>query len=308
MELHLDRNGLDFAYKYPFSNEARAIIATANSMEDRLVNAGRLRVEEDINGKPIVFHNTMMQDVKRMHVLSYVYSRMIISAMANKLHLDKYVLSEARRARMALEYETLPNMLKLTSELGMELGYSEERFVIKFATFLLLSSDSRSLPLVDQELARGMVYLKKENALSLMESAIAKEIRKNLPIPPKELPDRIIEESMRVRLPKLDPKVEIREGSYRWIEKVLSNPIADVRHRTVNLILAPYLTNIKGMDEDAAASIILEYIERCKQINPDTKVNSSYIKYQCKYAKSKGMKPLSLEKARNLFIGVLELD
>ena len=308
MEPRLDGNDLDFAYKYPFSNEARAIIAAANSVEDRLVNAGRVRVEEDINGKSIVFHNTMMQDVKRMHVLSYVYSRMIISAIANKPYLDKYVLSEAKRARMALEYETLPNMLKLTSELGMELGYSGERFVIKFTKFLLLSSDLRSIPLVDQELVSGRVYLKKENALSLVESAIAKEIRKNLPIPPKELPARIMEESRLVKLPKLSPKVEIREGSYRWIEKILSNPIADVRHRTVNLILAPYLTNIKGMDEDAAASIILEYIERCKQINPDTKVNSSYIKYQCKYAKSKGMKPLSLEKARNLYTGVLEFD
>lgn len=308
MENDLDRADLDFAYKYPFSKAARPIIAAATSMDDKLVNAGRVRVEEDLNSSSISFRNTMMQEVKRMHILSYVYSRMIISAIANKLHTAKYAKSEAKRARMALEYETLPNMLKLTEELGIGLGYSKERFMIRFTKFLMFSPDSGNLSLVNQELDNGTVYLSKEDALSLIESAIAKEILKNLPIPSKELPGRIIEESKKTKLPKLNLKVEIREGSYRWIEKILSNPIADVRHRTVNLILAPYLTNIKGMGEDEAASIILEYIDRCKQINPDTKVNSSYVKYQCKYAKSKGMKPLSLEKARDLYRGVLELD
>ncbi|EQD62542.1 hypothetical protein B1B_07203, partial [mine drainage metagenome] len=79
-----DIGDLDFAYRYPFSKEARAIIAAAgSSLDERLANAGRIRVEDDLNSNSVQFHNTMMQDVKRTHVLSYVYSRMIISAINN---------------------------------------------------------------------------------------------------------------------------------------------------------------------------------------------------------------------------------
>ena len=249
-----------------------------------------------------------MADIKRSYVLSYVYSRMIISAIGNKIHLDRYVRSEAKRSRSALESDTMPNMIKLIAELNLQMSYSDGRFIISLPSFLMLSSGDEGLNLVKQELGRGLVYLGRDDAMNLIEKAIAVEIRKKLPIPQSDLPRRIIEESKGVRLPKINTRVEVKEGSYRWIDKILSNPIGDVRHRTVNLILAPYLTNIKGLSEEEAASIIMEFIERCKQINPDTKVNSSYIKYQCKYSKSKGMKPLSLEKAREMYRGVLELD
>lgn len=307
--MYADKAGLDFAYHYPFSNEAREIIAqAAGGLDEKLIKAGKDRVEQDLGDSPISRLSISMPEVKRTYVLSYVYSRMIISAIGNKVHLEKYIRSEARRARGALEEETMPNILKLLSELGVEMSYSGERFIMGFAKFLMLSSRSADLSLVKQELDKGLVYLSKDAALALMENAIADEIRKKLPIPALELPKRIIEESRSVRLPKISIRTEVREGSYRWIEKILANPIADVRHRTVNLILAPYLTNIKGMPEDEAAAMIMDYIEKCKLINPDTRVNSSYVKYQCKYSKAKGMKPLSLEKARELYRGVLELD
>jgi hypothetical protein len=304
-----DKAALDFAYRYPFSNEAREIIAGASQgLDERLVRAGRERVEQDLNSESFSYSSISMPEIKMAYVLSYVYSRMIISAIGNRMHLERYIVSEARRAGSALERDSMPNLLRLLGELGMEMSYSQERFIIGFAKFLKLSSRSAELSLAKQELEKGLVYLSKDNTIRLMENAIAEEIRKKLPIPQSELPKRIIEEAKGVRLPKLDIRVEVREGSYKWIEKILSNPIGDVRHRTVNLILAPYLVNIKGMDEEKAAEVIMDFIERCKQINPDTRVNSSYIKYQCRYAKLKGLKPLSLDKARELYRGVLDLE
>ncbi|MHB1830753.1 MAG: DNA primase noncatalytic subunit PriX [Candidatus Micrarchaeaceae archaeon] len=304
-----DRQGIDFACKYPFSSEARELIAhAAPELEDKFIKAGKIRVEEDLNSSSIPYYKTSLQEIKYTYVISYVYSRMLISAINSKVHLERYILAEAQRSRSALEEETMPNILKLLSELGIEMSYSGGRFIIGFSKFLALSPRSPGLELVKEELDRGLVYLQKDSALKLMENAIADEIRKNLPIPAGDLPKRIIEESKKIKTPKINTRVDVREGSYRWIEKLLSNPISDVRHRTVNLVLAPYLVNIKGLGEDQAAEIILEYIERCRQVNPDTRINSSYIKYQCRYAKSKGLKPLSLEKARDLYSGVLELD
>jgi hypothetical protein len=307
--MYADRTTLDFAYHYPFSKEAREVIAQAGQgLDDRLISAGRDRVEQDLKGDSIAHSNISMAEIKQTYVLSYVYSRMMISAIGNKVHLERYVMSEARRARSALEEDTLPNLLKLLGELELEMSYSDECFIIGFARFLTLSSRSEGLSLAKQELDKGLVYLGRESAMKLMENAIADEIRKKLPIPASELPRRIIEESRSIRLPKINVRSEMREGSYRWIERILENPLPDLRHRTVNLILAPYLVNVKGMSEEDAANIITEFIEKCKQINPDTRINSTYIKYQCRYSKAKGLRPLSLERARELFRGVLDLE
>jgi hypothetical protein len=304
-----DKLDLDFAYKYPFSSEAKEVISKEHGpLNESLIKMGKTRLEEDLNANDIKFSHTTINDIKRTYVLSYVYSRMLISAINKPLFLEKYVRAEARRSRGALEGDSLPNIIKLLSELNINVSYSEGRFVIPLPKYLMVSSHIPELGLSRQELEKGLVYLDKGRILAFSESAIAHDIRKKLPISLSELPKGIIDESKTVKLPKLSLNIEIKEGSYRWIEKILSNPIEDVRHRTVNLILAPYLTNIKGMSEDDAAGIILAYIEKCKELNPDTKVNSSYVKYQCRYAKSKGMKPLSKEKARELYRGIIDLD
>ena len=54
------------------------------------------------------------------------------------------------------------------------------------------------------------------------------------------------------------------------------------------------------MEVEQAVKIINEYIEKCKEIDPSTKINESYIRYQCSYAKRRGLKPLSLDRAKEL--------
>ncbi len=54
--------------------------------------------------------------------------------------------------------------------------------------------------------------------------------------------------------------------------------------------------------------MISNYIDRCKELNPDTKVSEPYIRYQVKYAKEKGMKPLSLVKAKELLSDLIDFD
>jgi len=81
-----------------------------------------------------------------------------------------------------------------------------------------------------------------------------------------------------------------------------------VRHRTVNLILAPYLVNTKQLEVEQAARIISDYIERCKQIDPNTKINERYIEYQCSYAKRRGLRPLSHERAKELLGSAVEVN
>ena len=145
--------------------------------------------------------------------------------------------------------------------------------------------------------------------IKILEQAVRKEISKGLPIKITDLPKQVIEYSKGLKL-KPAAKIEVKAGkkSEEWIEKLLQTPIADVRHRTVNLILAPYLVNTKGYDVEQATKIINDYIERCKEIDPNTKITESYIRYQCNYAKRRGLKTLSLDRAKELLGSQVDLE
>jgi Primase X len=47
-----------------------------------------------------------------------------------------------------------------------------------------------------------------------------------------------------------------RGNTISWIEKLLETPIDDYRKNAVNLILAPYLINVKKLSYDTALTII----------------------------------------------------
>lgn len=301
---------LDFAYRYPFSSEARQVIANHDSaIEQRFLRAGGLRLEEDLNARDVGMPQTTLTEAKTTYVLSYVYSRMLVSAFNNQYYTRRYAHAEAVRARKALSADTMDSMLRILSELGIEVSYMQGYFAIPFEKLLTISPRGDEFALVHRSLERGLVYLSRDEMAAAAEGAMEKAIARNLPIRASELPKEIVSYSRNIKLPAINLGLKPeKSGTYRWIEKVLATPIPDVRHRTVNLVLAPYLVNVKGMSEDEAAAIILGYIERCKEINPETRVNSTYVKYQCRYAKAKGMRPLSFERAKELFRGVINFE
>ncbi|MDE1861051.1 MAG: DNA primase noncatalytic subunit PriX [Candidatus Micrarchaeota archaeon] len=307
----VNQEELDFAYRYPFSKEARGIIAqSGGGFDERFARAGAVRVEEDLNRADQSMPSTPISSMRYTYLLSYVYSRMIISAINSPYHTKRYAHEEAVRARKALEADTFDRTMRIFTELGMPMGYMDGMFTMRFESYLAFAPKGEGSSLIHQGLDKGVVYIDKAGAARVAEGAIEKAVLKNLPIRQAELPKEISRYAKQVRLPAIRTGPLFDKGAkgrYAWIEKVLATPIADVRHRTVNLVLAPYLTNVRGMGEDEAADIINAYIERCKEINPETKITPAYVKYQCRYAKAKGMRPLSLENARELYRGVLDL-
>ncbi|MCL4375304.1 DNA primase noncatalytic subunit PriX [Candidatus Marsarchaeota archaeon] len=311
MELSgISDEALDIAYKYPFSSEAKAII---NSMglrfEERFLRYGKIRVEKDLDDSEKRFEDTSMKEIKYMHLLSYIYSRMLISATGNRSLISKYIKAEAERASAALSEDSDGALMKIAASLGIILLPEGKEFGISFVSFLKAAPRNAQFSLQNQELSKGVVYLTKERCARFLESAIALEVKKNLPIPAKDLPKEVFLYAKGINIPEAERKEEKKNSrTYNWIEHLMETPIDDVRHRTINLILAPYLVNVKGIGEEDASKMINEYINRCKEINPHTNVNESYIRYQCRYAKSKGLKPLSLDKAKELLrtLGVFE--
>ncbi|MEM3240886.1 MAG: DNA primase noncatalytic subunit PriX [Candidatus Micrarchaeaceae archaeon] len=307
--MHADTNELlAFAYKYSFSEEAKEFLKQEEeaTYDDKFATAGLLRVNEDLEKQNPEFVSTSYKELMRTYVMSYVYARMIVSATGNMYIVKKFAMAEAARAASALAADSLDNIAVLSAELGIGIKAIDSKPTINVFEFLKAAKDS-GLHLQDMRLHNGIVEFSKQQAISLLKGAMVSSILKGLPISKNMLPKEVFAYAKELRLsePKLPHATS--NSRYAWIDALLATPIPDVRHRSVNLILAPYLTNIKGLDADTAANIIIEYIEKCKQLNPNTRINDTYIKYQCRYAKEHGLKPLSLLRAKELFKGIIEL-
>ncbi len=312
----MDASSLDFAYKYPFSKEAKEIVGSyeAKSVDPRYLELAARQIENATTAG-IDYKEIGLKSVKVDYLMAYLYSRMLLSAIKRVDVIKEYAASEARRSGQALAVAGIDEIIKVAGYLGIRLNRSMDRdesraMLIGFADYIAYAPRNPEFELVNQNLSGGVVLADKSRIAAVLEKAMAGQIAKGLPIKSSELPKQIIEYSRRVKLKKVEIKGIAAQGSRTeaWIEKLLSTPISDVRHRTVNLILAPYLVNTRKLDVEAAVKVIVDYIERCKLVDPDTKVNQRYIEYQCNYAKNKGMRPLSFEKAKELLGNAVEFN
>jgi len=89
----------------------------------------------------------------------------------------------------------------------------------------------------------------------------------------------------------------------RWIEKVLNSTFTDGRKRLIDLVILPYLINVKGISPEEATQITLDWALKNHEISP-IRVNgrgatisslTNYIKYRAKRVAQIGLKPLSYE-------------
>ena len=295
---------IDIAYKYPFSDEARTVIAEKGpkQIDYRYLELGRDRVEAAMNKKQSYFR-IEIENVKLGYVISYIYARMLVSASANPLLIKSFASGEAKRSGMALREETDQTIMRLAKQLSYNVSSNgSNEFIISFPEYLMKKPSGEHYALVNMKLKNGFVIMDRAELSRALEHSIYLKVMSGLPIPKGQLPKEVLDyyASSKIKLPdSMSKQAPALQGS-TWIDKVLATPIPDVRHRTVNLVLAPYLINVKGMEVEQAVETIKKYIDECKQLNPNTDVSETYIRYQCNYAKNKGMRPLSLLKAREL--------
>ncbi len=308
----LDEAKLDFAYRYPFTKEAKELVEHANvtAIDERLLAAGKTRVQNAIDKGDIQFSKTSNAELRYTYLMSYVYARMLVSALNNLTALETYVSAEAKRSAEAFAADEDANAFRVLKAVFPEVHKTDSGYRMPFTSLVKVSGRSRLFPLALQDLENGLVYLEQADMRRLVEIAVRMELRRGLPISQRQLPKEVIAVAKTIKAPevKITEETGAHSGRYTWIERLLATPIADVRHRSVNLILAPYFVNVKKMDEEKAVQAIMAYMERCRQINPDTRINETYIRYQCRYSKSKGTKPLSLERAKDLLKSMVDLE
>lgn len=300
---------LNFAYGYPFTDIAKQIISSLNltSIDFKYLELGKERAISDIKGD-LPYYDILIDSIKLDEIISYAYAKMMVMALKRPDYVEKFSVSESKRALQAMEKDSEQDIFKLSSSLGITLHKDQnDNFLIKFNVYLHNIPNDPFFALSNQQLHNGLVIISFNKLKRLLERASYNTIKESFNYEEKvKLPKEVMDYSKGIRD---ETKVVIKgKNNTAWIEKLLETPITDVRHRTVNLILAPYLVNIKGLSVDDAFKVITDYIEKCKTVNPDTKINETYIRYQIEYAKSKGTKPLKFSNAKELLSGLIDFD
>ena len=86
----------------------------------------------------------------------------------------------------------------------------------------------------------------------------------------------------------------INKQSTEWIEKLLDTPISDFRKNATNLIIAPYLVNIKKLSYQLSFDILIDWLQKCNSFNK-LDFNPDYlVKYALSTANQKRIPPMKL--------------
>lgn len=299
---------LDFAYRYPFSGAAKRIVGQQRAMiENKYIERAEKHINAARSGS-LHYIDVSVDYLKLDYVMTYLYARMLLGAMGDRHASIEYAAAESKRSAEALGKADDAQIAEVAADIGLSIKKSAigmDTFFIPFTNYISNAPKRPEYALVNQSLKGGNVIVGRAGLIGLVANAAAIRMTNSIMAKSAELPKEIITRAKAIRSAALKSAsiAERRGGASKgseWIEKLIKTPIPDARHRTVNLILAPYLVNIKKVNDDDAVKIISEYIGRCKEIEPNTKVNEQYIRYQCDYARRKGLRPLSFDNAKEL--------
>ena len=106
------------------------------------------------------------------------------------------------------------------------------------------------------------------------------------------------------KIKELNKKKEIEErlgyhsikntSNIFWIENLLNIPISDFRKNATNLILAPYLVNIKKLSYQQSFDILIDWLQKCNSFNKLDFTPDYLVKYALSTAIQKKIPPMKL--------------
>jgi hypothetical protein len=107
---------------------------------------------------------------------------------------------------------------------------------------------------------------------------------------------------------KLERRLRLKSNSnIFWIEKLLNTPISDFRKNAINLILAPYLVNIKNLSYQESFNILIEWLKRCDSIRKLDFNPMPLAKSALNIATQKKIPPMKLETLRNRNLEIYQI-
>jgi hypothetical protein len=178
---------------------------------------------------------------------------------------------------------------------GFELRQRQPSYSLNFEDYLTLVtkaglSKSSRWKLARQPLEGGIVYMSDNTLNDLFgecaQSAVA-EGTKNLrrAVFPKSL-IQVRNDILRF-VPVQKPR---SSRGYAYVDELLKRPVSDGRHRLIWLVLAPYLINVRKLEDTEAIEKLREFVS----VAGETRDLRRFVEYQVRRARRNGLMPPTL--------------
>ena len=99
----------------------------------------------------------------------------------------------------------------------------------------------------------------------------------------------------------------ITPGMILWIEKLLTMPIPDNRKYCIWRILAPYLINVRKLQDEEASYIIRKWLDKCNSVKRISFDETSRIRYNIQSVRKKGFYPIGWNQLKTDNIDLFDL-
>jgi len=215
--------------RYPFLPEAAARVAQDGPSLEELLSErvwgearrlGRARLlaaidEAELPVPRLPSREGSLEDLRALQedLLSYVYARILVSAMADPYVVRRHALAEALRARAFLLQEEDPAILARAAEaLGLAFEPDGRALRAHFTEYLRFAVHLKDVEwkLVSQPLQRGFVAMDAATASRLVQEALRRRIESELP---RELSDEV-QKAVEADLAPLKEATRVRKEKF----------------------------------------------------------------------------------------------
>ena len=284
----------DLELRYPFAPRSRKFfdavpleeaLASKDVLaltENRLLNSlGRAKYEPDFTER----------ELSSFFAAAYVASQ-------DPVLTSKFAKKEAERAKAFFREEKPSSKVVVLAECfgvafqASDGGDGRASYSVPFESYLSLTSKHElaknpQWKLARQDLEDGVIRMGDNKLNDLFGDcafAVTVEGVRNLRRAP--LPKQLLGVKNDVIQYVPSPRPRTNKG-YLYVETLLEHPVSDGRHRITWLILAPYLVNVKKLDDADA----IERIRRFVAAAGETSAMRRFIEYNVRRARRNGLLP-----------------
>ncbi len=291
----------DLVLRYPFAPGSRQFFETIpvdESLASREVVAqAELRLMSSLGRVRYEPH------ISELTEFSSFFAAALVAAQDPVL-TSRFSKKEAERAREFFLRETGEGkLLAMRDCLGIPAdriqGERGAESVIPFEVYLTATSrfqlgKNPKWKLAKQELGGGAIYMV-DNLLNdffgdCAQGAIGEGVRN---LRRGQFPKQLA--SVRDNVIKFVPAPKPKSGKgYLYVEDLMKHPVSDGRHRLVWLVLAPYLVNVKQLDDEQAVDKIRAFVA----FAGETGQMRRFVEYNVRRARRNGLLPPTFSKLR----------
>ncbi|HYB75689.1 MAG TPA: DNA primase noncatalytic subunit PriX [Nitrososphaerales archaeon] len=285
----------DLEIRYPFAPKSRKFFESI-PVEDGL--ASKEVIAQTENRLLGALGRTKYEPhISQLIEFSSFFAAALVASQDTSL-ASKFSRREAERARQLFAREAPPDKATVMSEcFGLRVEQRSDmdgqpEYVFRFEEYLFLVSKfemtkSPKWKLSRQALQSGTVYLS-ENMLNDMfgdcaQAAIAEGARNLRKAPfPRQL------QATKNHVIQYVPPTKAKAGKgYLYVEELLKHPVSDGRHRLIWLVLAPYLVNVKKVEDEEAIDKIRSFVS----VAGETSNLKRFAEYNVRRARRNGLLP-----------------